>query len=356
MTKRFNLDFLNKICNEKNIELLQDYPDNELNSQKMIEFKCVACKEKTSKRFANIDKYNALCKNCSRYISKNRISYNINYLQNICKEKEIKLSKDYSNEPLNSTTFIEFTCIKCNELTSKKFVFIIRYDAVCHACSCFEQGNKAAKTTLLKYGVKNISQLNEIKNKKRETTIKNYGVHHNSQSQIIKNKKVETTFKNFGVRYPQQSQLVRNKSKQTCVNNYGVEHPTQNSEIAEQAFTNCYKPKHVMFPSGKEIKCQGYEPFALEELIKANTDENNIVTGCKNVPTIWYNDESGKQHRHYVDIFIPSQNKCIEVKSTWTIKNKNGNIFEKQKAAKEYGYNYEIWVYDSKGNKKETYL
>ena len=30
--------------------------------------------------------------------------------------------------------------------------------------------------------------------------------------------------------------------------------------------------------------------------------------------------------------------------------------YEKQKAAKEIGYNYEIWVYDSKGNKKETYL
>lgn len=356
MAKRFNLDFLNKMCNEKNIELLKDYHENELNSQKKIDFKCAACKEKTSKIFSNIDKYNALCKNCSRYISKNRIRYNINYLQNICKEKEIKLSKDYSNEPLNSTTFIEFNCLKCNKLTSKKFVFIIRYDWVCHDCSCFENGKKAKKTMLLKYGVENISQLTEIKNKKRETTIKNYGVDHNSQSQIIKNKKVETTFKNFGVRHPHQSQLIRHKSKQTCVKNYGVEHPMQNSEIAEQAFKNCYKPKCVIFPSGKEIKCQGYEPFALEELLKVNTDENNIVTGCKNVPTIWYNDESGKQRRHYVDIFIPSQNKCIEVKSTWTIKNKNGNIFEKQKAAKELGYNYEIWVYDSKGNKKETYL
>ena len=56
--------------------------------------------------------------------------------------------------------------------------------------------------------------------------------------------------------------------------------------------------------------------------------------------------------RHYVDIFIPNLNKCIEVKSTWTIEKKKDIIFIKQQAAKELGYPYrdEIWVYDRKGN------
>lgn len=102
---------------------------------------------------------------------------------------------------------------------------------------------------------------------------------------------------------------------------------------------------------GKIIKCQGYEPFALNDLIKNNIEENAIITGSKNVPTIWYNDENAKKHRHYVDIFIPSQNKCIEVKSTWTINHIHSNIFLKQKAGKKLGYNYEIWIYDKKGNK-----
>ena len=31
-------------------------------------------------------------------------------------------------------------------------------------------------------------------------------------------------------------------------------------------------------------------------------------------------DINNIKRRHYVDIFIPSQNKCIEVKSDWTIK------------------------------------
>jgi len=38
------------------------------------------------------------------------------------------------------------------------------------------------------------------------------------------------------------------------------------------------------------------------------------------------------------------------------IHNKNSNIFEKQIAAKKLGYMYEIWIYDCKGNRVETFL
>ena len=50
------------------------------------------------------------------------------------------------------------------------------------------------------------------------------------------------------------------------------------------------------------------------------------------------------------------QNRCIEVKSTWTAKKKKDTILLKQKAAKELGYDYEIWIYDRKANRVETIL
>ena len=84
-------------------------------------------------------------------------------------------------------------------------------------------------------------------------------------------------------------------------------------------------------------------------------NESDILTGCKSVPEIWYKDETGKKRRHYVDIFIPLLNKCIEVKSTWTLKKQEKIIFLKQQAAKELNYLYEIWVYDNKGNKIDFY-
>jgi hypothetical protein len=117
-----------------------------------------------------------------------------------------------------------------------------------------------------------------------------------------------------------------------------------------------YYLKEYILPSGITIKIQGYENYALDELLQnENINELDIITGSKNVPIIWYNDETGKNHRHYVDIYIPLQNKCIEIKSTWTLKKQKEVVFLKQTAAKNLGYLYEIWVYDDKGNKVELY-
>jgi hypothetical protein len=104
-------------------------------------------------------------------------------------------------------------------------------------------------------------------------------------------------------------------------------------------------------PSGKIICYQGYENFALDELINIeNILEEDIITNRKDVPEIWYLDKTGKKRRHFVDFFIKTQQRCIEVKSTWTNQDKN-NVLEKQKAAINLGYKYEIWIFDKKGNK-----
>lgn len=118
---------------------------------------------------------------------------------------------------------------------------------------------------------------------------------------------------------------------------------------------NAYKLKHYILPSGNIIKVQGYEHYAYDELINIeNINEEDISNGASNVPEIWYKIDD-KERRHYVDIYIPSQNRCIEVKSTWTAEKKKDNIFLKQQAGKELGYNYEIWIYDGKGKKVECY-
>lgn len=126
-------------------------------------------------------------------------------------------------------------------------------------------------------------------------------------------------------------------------------------EVIENNVKSSYYFKEYKMPSGNVIKIQGYEHYALDELIKNNIDEIDIITGAKNVPEIWYLDGGEKKRRHFVDIFIPSQNKCIEVKSTWTFKKQKDIVFLKQNKAKEIGYLYEIWVYDNKGNKVELH-
>ena len=167
--------------------------------------------------------------------------------------------------------------------------------------------------------------------------------------------KQATLMKNYGVEHSLQSEEIREKMKATLMKNYGVEHSLQNAEVMEKASKNAYKLKEYIYPSGAIIKMQGYEHFALDELLQELT-EHDIVTGSQNVPEVWYEDEWGKRHRYYVDIFIPSQNRCVEVKSTWTFKIKQHIVYLKQQALKDAGYKCEIWVYDAKGDKLECYI
>ncbi len=236
---------------------------------------------------------------------------------------------------------------------------------------CKEVQNKTKETCLRRYGVEHYFQSDDKKVKSINTCLERYGCENPSQDENIKNKKEETCMTNHGVKNPFQMEETKeknrvvmrenhdeilNKSKQTCLNRYGVEHPAQNTDIMEKCSKNAYKRKEYEFPSGKIVIIQGAEHYALDEILQTTElDESNIIIGSSNVPVIWYEGIDGKQHKHYVDIFIPSQNKMIEVKSTWTAEKNKDIIFLKQHRAKVLGYEYEIWVYDKKGIKVEIF-
>lgn len=86
-------------------------------------------------------------------------------------------------------------------------------------------------------------------------------------------------------------------------------------------------------------------------MLESGIFEEDIVTEADRVPEIWYIDGENKKHRHYVDIYIKSLNRFIEVKSEWTLKLQVEFMSYKQNAAKTIGYEYEIWIYDHKGVK-----
>jgi len=173
------------------------------------------------------------------------------------------------------------------------------------------------------------------------------------QRSEIKEKMKKTNIQRYNSENTFQVEEFKEKSKQTCILRYGFPYPLQNSKIMSKNTASQYKKKRYILPSKKEISIQGYEHFALDDLLKIY-NENDIITGNENVPEIWYKNNY-KHHRHYVDIFIPNENLCIEVKSKWNLKLNIDIIFIKQIAAKDLGYKYEIWVYDKTGTKIETF-
>lgn len=329
--------------------------------------------------------------------------YNINTLNDFCLQKEVKLVHQYNM--VTRTTKIEGYCknMNCQNIFSKTFSYILSHqNFYCKECACKMGDTKRKNTNLEKFGTTCNLQCQETKNKIKQTNINKYGCEFISQSKIIKdkvkktnlerygssylflnkeinlkrkqtmlekygceyatqnidiiNKIKETNLQKYGCEYVTQSEIVKNKIIQTNLDKYGVEHHFQNSEIFSKAENKLYKYKNYITTSGKIFKCQGYEHFAIKHLINdKNIDEEDILTSRKDVPDIWYTDQINKKHKHYVDIFIKSLNKCIEVKSNWTFNKNKEIVFLKQNAAKELGYSYEIWVYDEKGNCKEHY-
>ena len=402
---KYTNEILLQYCNENKIQLINEYTAENINRETYIEGKCIIenCINKFNKCFRQLIKTGAYCNPCMQSISKNKIrnskvKYDIHMLIDFCNTNNIILLDDYSEQFINRDTNIEGICLHegCENNFIKPFRQILKIGGYCENCSKENGKVKIIETNLQKFGVDNPMKNSEIKEKHKNTMVEKYGVEHNSQLQEIKQQKTEKSFEKYGVEYVLQSKQVREQIKQTNLKKYGFENPHQNNEIKEKHYqtnlkkygvkhnlqlkefrekvikTNlerygvphhsqnaevaetmlkcAYNKKQYKLPSGKILDYQGYENFALDRLLRVEKiPEDNIITNRKDVPVIWYTDINNKKRRHYVDIFIPSQNRCIEVKSTWTNQTKN-NVLEKQKGAKDLGYIYEIWIYDREGN------
>jgi len=209
--------------------------------------------------------------------------------------------------------------------------------------------NKRKQTTIDKYGVEHHMFNEDVKHKIKETNLERYGVEHQMFNEDVKNKIKETNLERYGVENVFQNEDVKHKIKETNLERYGVEYPMQNYEIAEKSHKNSYNLKEYTLPSNNIVKVQGYEPFALDILLKI-FNENDIIIERKDIPIIKY-ETNKKIFTYYPDIFIPKENKIIEVKSIWTYNvNLEKNIL-KQKASINNGYNFEFWIFNNKGQK-----
>jgi hypothetical protein len=376
--RRFTYKLLQNICNEFGIKLINDYSNTYLTRDSKIKGKCISCENIFDKRFDNLDKYkNFGCIECSKKIKFDKIrttmvyKYGVEYAAQLDEFKDKMKSttlekygvehatqnKEVQNK-IKETNLEKYGCeygLQNEDVKNKRKLSNLEKYGVEHCNQRQDIKDKIKNTCLEKYGTICPLQNEEIKDKIKETNLQKYGCKYGFQNECVKDKIKETNLQKYGVEYNLQRSEIKEQIKQTNLKKYGVEYVTQCPEIIDKMTRHMYKCKEYIFPSGNIINIQGYEHYAIDELVKQGNCETNIITGCKNVPTIWYYDKNGKERRHFVDIYIPNQNRCIEVKSTWTAKLHDGNIQLKQQAGKKLGYNYEIWVYNKEGIKVECY-
>ena len=107
------------------------------------------------------------------------------------------------------------------------------------------------------------------------------------------------------------------KYEATCMERYGVRNVSQDPEIFEKIVKKSYTGKKYEFPSGKVIRIQGYEGYAINYLLKENIEETDLFFG-KDIPTFHYVDDDQVHHVYHPDIFVKSLNMIVEVKSDYT--------------------------------------
>lgn len=324
----YNTEVLLRVISRDKAILLDAY--DKTTKRTMIKFMCHCGQEGQKSCIGIISRTGAFCKKCTKSnaiikIQKTRNAQcNITSLYNTIKRDNAEQLIKY--ESITKSTYIKFKC-NCGEESEKNcFQLIMVSGAFCEKCTREHWTENTKKTNLERYNVECTAQVPCVKEKIIESNLKNYGV--------------ENVF---------QSKIIQEQIKQVILERYNVEHPSQCQEIQEKTQKNARKFKEYKMPSGEIRKVQGYEIFALDELVKLYK-ETDIITDRKGIPRIAYKIDD-KQKYYFPDIYIKSINKIIEVKSTWTYQCKDDNIQEKADATILKGYDYEIWIYDAKGNK-----
>jgi hypothetical protein len=238
--------------------------------------------------------------------------------------------------------------------------------------------NKRQKTNLEKYGEINAAKNPEVKRKRIETNLKRYGKENPMECSNVQEKQFEkmkkTNLEKYGVESTLSLDSTRKKYRSTMNIRYGVDSPWKNKDIKEKmenttlekygdksyAKTSNWMERFknhewgnryydYFLPSGKKIRIQGYEKYAIDYLLKNGYKEEDIKTGSKEKPFFKYN-YLDKERIYKPDIYLEPDNLIIEVKSLFTYNLETSMNLEKEKSCVNNGFKFQFWIFDRKGN------
>lgn len=174
-------------------------------------------------------------------------------------------------------------------------------------------------------------------------------------------KKISETKQNFSI---DKNNEINEKRRKTNLEVYGVENTFHLPNVFTKTRKGNASIKMFTLPSGKIIKIRGYEPTAITELL-TRYNENELVICDETdimkcgIPVFEYKNVHGNINKYYPDIFIPKENKIIEVKSRWWYDAYNREGYEsriknnnrKRQACLDKNYKFEFWIYETDNSK-----
>lgn len=215
-----------------------------------------------------------------------------------------------------------------------------------------EVQERTKQTNRERYDADYPMQNKEVQERTKQTNRERYDADYPLQSEEIRGRINQTNIDKYGSKCPLANKEIWEKAKETMMDKYDCENAMQNAELFKKQQEIAFSFKDYTLPSGKIVKYQGYEHFCYEELLyQEGIKESDLITLYNNeeqYPLIFYNFEGGV-HRYFPDIYIPSQNRIIEVKSRYIYDEQPEMNAAKAKRCKDLGYNFEFRLYKKNG-------
>ena len=258
-------------------------------------------------------------------------------LEDVVKYVEEHGCKLLTSQFLNMSQELDYICV-CGQQITKSFTQF-RLFPLCKECG----------TEKTRHNIEDVKKLFEENNCKLLET--EYVNNHTNMKYICEcGKESVITYTNFR-RGQRCFECGRRKTEETLQKNYGVSHPAQSSVIQDKIEKSGKHWKEFEMPSGNIVKLQGYEGQAINDLLKNGIQEVQIDIHCKSIKKEFMYYFNGMYRSYLPDIYIPTTNTIIEVKSQYIYNKEKIQNINKAKCCVAQGYMFEFWIYDEKKNK-----
>lgn len=285
----------------------------------------------------NNDYEDRFCKNCGGPVIFHRQRFYPKYCSSSCSSKGYfnSISKevmDEKNKKMKKTNMEKYGV----DIPSKLDIF----------------NEKRKETCMARYGFDNAMKNKEIQSKQfkkmQYTNINRYGVKSTLSLDSTKDKIKKTLTEKYGSEYTWLNPQIFNKARETTRNRYGDEFYSRTNDWMERFVKHDWGNKYYdyIMPSGKTYRIQGYEKYAVDNLLERK-EENDIILDSRK-PIIEY-EYNGCIKIYKPDILLNDENKIIEVKSKFTYDIERERNEAKAKGAIDSGYLFEFWIIDRKG-------
>lgn len=159
----------------------------------------------------------------------------------------------YRNISLGYSKYCSYSCLNKSDEHKSKVKNTINSKYGCRDEFYKKRYDLSVRTCLKKYGVTNVSKLDDIKKKKEQTTLSHFGVKHTLNSPELYKQYESTCLNKYGYKNPSLSKEIIDKIRISKKN-----HNTTNTSSLEEYFCNYLKSNNIIFE--RQYKCERY-PF-----------------------------------------------------------------------------------------------